>query len=116
MTFIFIRIYQSSRFKAKDFFFSFLQVVWSSESEFNEFEPRLKSAKNRFQSRAGLNLEILRVKNLCLKSEISRFSQLPLPFTQYISMMSEIETFVWILLTLIPIYNIINIDPDIQYY
>ena len=54
-----MRIYQSSRFKAKDFFFSFLQVVWSSESEFNEFEPRLKSAKNRFQSRAGLNLETL---------------------------------------------------------
>ena len=28
-------------------------------SEFNEFEPRLKSAKNRFQLRAGLNLEKL---------------------------------------------------------
>jgi len=27
------------------------------ESEFNEFEPRLKSAKNRFQLNAGLNLE-----------------------------------------------------------
>ena len=26
-------------------------------SQFNEFEPRLKSAKNRFQSSAGLNLE-----------------------------------------------------------
>ena len=26
-------------------------------SEFNEFEPRLKSAKNRFQLVAGLNLE-----------------------------------------------------------
>ena len=26
-------------------------------SEFNEFEPRLKSTKNRFQLRAGLNLE-----------------------------------------------------------
>ena len=26
-------------------------------SEFNEFEPRLKSAKNRFQLSAGLNLE-----------------------------------------------------------
>ena len=30
-----------------------------SESEFNEFEPRLKSAKNRFQLSAGLNLETL---------------------------------------------------------
>ena len=28
-------------------------------SEFNEFEPRLKSAKNRFQLSAGLNLETL---------------------------------------------------------
>ena len=26
-------------------------------SEFNEFEPRLKSAQNRFQLSAGLNLE-----------------------------------------------------------
>ena len=30
-----------------------------SESEFNEFESRLKSAKNRFQLSAGLNLETL---------------------------------------------------------
>ena len=29
------------------------------ESDFNEFEPRLKSAKNRFQLRADLNLETL---------------------------------------------------------
>ena len=29
------------------------------ESEFNEFEPCLKSAKNRFQLSAGLNLETL---------------------------------------------------------
>ena len=29
------------------------------ESEFNEFEPRLKSAKSRFQLSAGLNLETL---------------------------------------------------------
>ena len=28
-----------------------------TESEFNEFEPRLKSPKNRFQLSAGLNLE-----------------------------------------------------------
>jgi len=28
-------------------------------SEFNEFEPRLKSAKNRFQLSTGLNLETL---------------------------------------------------------
>ena len=29
----------------------------SSEAEFNEFEPRLKSAKNQFQLSAGLNFE-----------------------------------------------------------
>ena len=29
----------------------------STVSEFNEFEPRLKSAKNRFQFSAGLNLK-----------------------------------------------------------
>ena len=29
------------------------------ESEFNEFEPCLKFAKNRFQLSAGLNLETL---------------------------------------------------------
>ena len=29
------------------------------ESEFKEFEPRLKSAKNWFQLSAGLNLETL---------------------------------------------------------
>ena len=31
----------------------------TAESEFNEFEPRLKSAKNQFQLSAGLNLETL---------------------------------------------------------
>jgi len=38
-----------------------LLVPWKSlsVSEFNEFEPRLKSAKNRFQLSAGLNLEII---------------------------------------------------------
>ena len=30
-----------------------------TESELNEFKPRLKVAKNRFQLSAGLNLEIL---------------------------------------------------------
>ena len=29
----------------------------SSEAEFKEFEPRLKSAKTRFKLSAGLNLE-----------------------------------------------------------
>ena len=29
------------------------------KSEFNDFEPRLKSAKTRFQLRAGLSLETL---------------------------------------------------------
>ena len=33
------------------------QKFKSSEAEFKEFEPRLKSAKNRFQSCASLNLE-----------------------------------------------------------
>ena len=31
----------------------------SSVSEFNEFEPSLKSAKNRFQLSAGLNIETI---------------------------------------------------------
>ena len=31
----------------------------TSVSEFNEFKPRLKSPKNRFQLSAGLNLETL---------------------------------------------------------
>ena len=30
-------------------------------SEFNEFEPRLKSTKNRFQLSAGLYLETLNI-------------------------------------------------------
>jgi len=32
--------------------------VLTSESEFNELEPSLKSAKERFQLGVGLNLEI----------------------------------------------------------
>ena len=32
----------------------------SSVSEFNEFNPRLKSPQNRLQSNAGLNLEKLK--------------------------------------------------------
>ena len=35
------------------------ETILRSVSEFNEFEPRLKSAKNRFQLSAGLNLEKL---------------------------------------------------------
>ena len=42
-------------------FYSFLQRVSLGidhpEAEFNEFEPRLKSAKNRFQLSAGFNPE-----------------------------------------------------------
>ena len=34
-----------------------VQVLKCIVSEFNEFKPRLKSAKNRFQLSAGLNLE-----------------------------------------------------------
>ena len=39
-----------------------LKTEWDilySVSEFNEFKPRLKSPKNRFQLNAGLNLEKL---------------------------------------------------------
>jgi len=39
-----------------------LQVIMNIRkhvSEFNEFEPQLKSARNRFQLSAGLNLEKL---------------------------------------------------------
>jgi len=34
---------------------------FKTESTFNEFEPRLKSPKNRFQLRAGLNLKKLNI-------------------------------------------------------
>ena len=33
--------------------------IFGPVSEFNEFKPRLKSPKNRFQLSAGLNLEKL---------------------------------------------------------
>ena len=36
---------------------NFLLGFKMPESEFNEFKPRLKSAKNRFQLSVGLNLE-----------------------------------------------------------
>ena len=39
--------------------FSFARKKSRVVSEFNDFEPRLKSAKNRFQLSAGLNLEKL---------------------------------------------------------
>jgi len=44
---------QDSRFRVQDSRFK----VEGSVSEFNEFEPRLKSAKNRIQLSAGLNLK-----------------------------------------------------------
>ena len=37
----------------------FNRLFMHAESEFNEFEPRLKSAKNRFQLSTGLNFETL---------------------------------------------------------
>ena len=37
----------------------FLVYDLLTESEFNEFEPRLKSTKNRCQLSVGLNLETL---------------------------------------------------------
>ena len=39
--------------------YTFLLSVIKPGSKFNEFEPRLKSSKNRFQLSAGLNLEKL---------------------------------------------------------
>ena len=44
------------------------RTTTGSESEFNEFEPRLKSTKNWFQFSAGLNLEIL--NTILVKSTI----------------------------------------------
>ena len=38
-------------------YFLVLRSGMTTESEFNEFEPRLKSAKTRFELSAGLNLE-----------------------------------------------------------
>jgi len=46
---------QDSRFRVQDSRFK----VEGSVSEFNEFEPRLKSAKNRIQLSSGLNLKKL---------------------------------------------------------
>jgi len=40
-------------------FFNSQSNFLNKESEFNEFEPPLKSVKNRFQLSAGLNLETL---------------------------------------------------------
>ena len=37
----------------------YMQKSETSVSEFNKFEPRIKSVKNRFQLSAGLNLEKL---------------------------------------------------------
>ena len=37
----------------------FFNLIRNSESEFNNFEPRLKSTKNWFQLNAGLNLGTL---------------------------------------------------------
>ena len=40
-------------------FYFLLEILDKAVSKFNEFKPRLKSAKNRFQASAGLNLEKL---------------------------------------------------------
>ena len=37
----------------------FFNLIRNSESEFNNFEPRLQSAKNWFQLNAGFNLGTL---------------------------------------------------------
>ena len=39
------------------FLFVFDVIIEQTVSEFNEFKPRLKSPRNRFQLSAGLNLE-----------------------------------------------------------
>ena len=45
-----------------------------TESEFDEFEPRLKSDKNRFQMSAGLNLKKLEYNfNKLIKFQLGRF-------------------------------------------
>ena len=36
-------------------------ILIKPESEFNEYEPRLRSSKNRFQFSAGFNLETLNI-------------------------------------------------------
>ena len=41
------------------FFTGSLFEITITEAEFNDFKPRLKSVKNRFQLSAGLNLEKL---------------------------------------------------------
>ena len=58
-------VYSGQRYSTKRFFIT----IGKTASEFNEFEPRLKSAKNRFQSSAGLNLEKLNT----ILSEPTRF-------------------------------------------
>ena len=47
------------RWKIRSFIANYCVSYSSSVFEFNEFEPRLKSAKNWFQLSAGLNLEIM---------------------------------------------------------
>ena len=47
----------------------YISIFVQPESEFNEFEPRLKSAKNWFQFCAGLNLEALNTI-LCVTNHI----------------------------------------------
>ena len=47
-----------------------------SVSEFNEFEPRIKFAKNRFQSSAGLNLNTLNTTLSGTNHALSRVSNL----------------------------------------
>ena len=49
-----ILYYERSKFYKRKITF-----IKKTESEFNKFEPRLKSTNNRFQFSAGLNLETL---------------------------------------------------------
>ena len=60
---------------------SLLNIVNNkSLSEFNEFQPRLKSPKNRFQLSAGLNLEKFKqrpnLKNLSRGLNLSQGSNM----------------------------------------
>ena len=59
-------VYHPKKFSEKlgtqNMFSKELSVIISTVSEFNEFEPRLKSAKNRFQLSAGLYLKKMEYK------------------------------------------------------
>ena len=66
---------------------NFVLDNYNPESEFNEFEPRLKSAKNRFQLSAGTNLEklntILNGTNHIWAAARILYIRPPIPWSRY---------------------------------